>query len=531
MRSVMQSNYGRLPSVNMPRSKFNRSHSVKTTFDAGFLIPFMVDEILPGDTVQCRMDALARLATPIHPLMDNMVLESFFFFVPNRLVWHNWERFNGAQDNPGDSVDFVIPKRTVSQWGIGTIGDYMGLPIGKSVTFNALPIRGYNLIYNEYFRHQDLSDEARVDTGNSDNSSLTLRRRTKRRDYFTTALPWPQKDFDNPVTIPLGTTAPIIGIGLRDRQLTGVDVEDNVNIHETGTGSLTREATHVMDSASSLTFELQRTGGADNPRYNPKIHADLSRGLSATIEELRQAFQIQSLQERDARSGTRYTEILQSHFGVRNPDQRLQRPEFLGGGRSNVQITPVQQTSGTGSVSPQGNLAAYGTVMAEDHGFTSSFSEHGYVIGILNVRADLTYSQGIERHWTRETRYDYYWPAFAQLGEQAVLNKELYYSGDPDIDDEAFGFQERHAEYRQKNSRVTGLFRPEGPHASLDAWHLSQEFASTPMLNNVFVREEPPVDRVIAVPTEPHFIFDSYVRYMHTRAMPMFATPASLGRF
>lgn len=536
MPSVMRHEFSQVPRVDIPRSSFNRSHGHKTTFDAGYLIPIFCDEALPGDTFNLNMAGFGRLATPLFPVMDNMFLDSHFFAVPIRLIWDNWERFNGAQTDPGDSTDFVTPKITVPAppyINTASLGDYFGLPtlvdIVNTNTANrpvAFPFRAYNLIYNEWFRDQNLIDSAVVDRddGPDDLADYVLRRRGKRHDYFTSCLPFVQKG--PAVDIPIGTSAPIdYVLGQQPR------------IRDTTTGNFAASnkllgligATGILDEGSTTAGGFVQS---NNVLFDPNgsLVANLSTATAATINQLREAFQIQRLFERDARGGTRYTEIIRAHFGVVSPDQRLQRPEYLGGGTSRLNITPVPQTSSTDATTPQGNLAAYGTVSFNGHGFSKSFDEHCVIIGLVSVRADLTYQQGINRMWSRQTRFDYYWPALAHLGEQAVLNKEIMAGTGSSADDAVFGYQERYAEYRYKPSLVTGLFRSNAVQ-SLDSWHLAQEFASVPVLNQTFIEENPPIDRVIAVPSQPHIIFDSYFDLKCARPMPLYSVPGLIDHF
>ena len=517
-RSVMppSARFAQVPQANISRSTFDRSHGHKTTFDAGVLVPVLIDEVLPGDTVNCRMTAFARLATPLKPLMDNMFLESFFFFCPNRLIWDNWEKFNGAQDDPGDSTDYSIPR--VADGAVVSSGlnlDYMGIPIGLDTTnerINSLPLRAQALIWNEWFRDQNLQDSIAVakDDGPdiaADFGGFSLFKRGKRHDYFTSCLPWPQKG--DALDLPLGTAADVA---------TDAAVGGDISVYST-----TRLANSRMQAnATSREIELENTTAGS------KLYADLTTATGATINQLRQTFQMQKLLERDARGGTRYKEIILAHFGVVSPDARLNRPEYLGGGSTPVNIQPVPQTSETGT-SAQGNLAAFGTVQAGGHGFVKSFTEHGYIIGFVSVRADLTYQQGLERMWSRVTREDHFWPAMQHIGEQAVLQKEIYIANDAS-DDDVFGYQERYAEYRYKPSKITGLFRS-GVAGSLDIWHLSQEFSGPPTLNDIFIEEDVPLDRVIATPTEPHFLFDSYFRYTWARPMPVYGVPGFIDHF
>ncbi len=526
----MSHRFDSTPRADIPRSSFDRSSGYKTTFDAGLLIPFFVDEAMPGDTFNLKTTAFARLATPIKPIMDNIWLETFFFSVPVRQIWENWEKFNGEQENPADSTDFVVPSVGIGADGTeGSIYDYMGLPITDppiSITANSLHFRAYNHIYNNWFKNENLIDNVPVPKGDGpDTSSLfTVLRRMKRPDYFSAALPFPQKGAE--VTIPILGQAPIQGIGIRDiSSFTAVDFD----MVETGGLDTYLFAADMSEVATS---EIQ-VKGAD--ATTPAIFADMEAVTGVSINDQRQAFQVQRLLERDARSGTRYPEIIKSHFGVTDPQMLvLQRPEYLGGGSSRVNINPVQQTSETDpsgpDASPQGNLAAFGTATLNNHGFTKSFSEHCVIIGIVNARADITYQQGLNRMWSRATRFDYYWPALSNLGEQAIKNKEIFSTGSFPQDDETFGFIGRYDEYRYKPSLITGKFRSSFAQ-SLDIWHLSQEFATLPTLGQEFIEDNPPIDRVIAVPSEPHFIFDSYIQLRCARPMPLYGVPGLIDHF
>ena len=526
MRSVMAHQFSQIPRAEIQRSSFNRSHGYKTTFDSGYLVPFYVDEVLPGDTFNLKCTLFARLATPIVPFMDNMFMETFFFFVPNRLLWDNWQKFNGEQENPGDSTDFLIPTMTNSvPYEVGWLADYFGIPTGiANLEVNALPFRAYNLIYNEWFRDENLQDSVPVPKGDGpdDIYDYKLLRRGKRHDYFTSALPWPQKGPG--VEIPLGTSAPIHGISNGSLTNLVTSTATNVGSYSLNEGANTYAFGSVGNSSvgkASLSNIL--VGQSDS------IYADLTTATAYTINSLRQAFQVQRLYERDARGGTRYTEILRAHFGVVSPDARLQRPEYLGGSSSPININPVQQTSATDSTSPQGNLAAFGLTSSKIHGFTKSFVEHGYIIGLVNVRADLTYQQGLHRLWSRQTRFDFYWPALAHLGEQTVLNKEIYAQGTA-ADDDVFGYQERYAEYRYYPSLITGKFRSTYAQP-LDMWHLSQKFDSLPTLSAQFIEDNPPVSRVIAVQDEPQFLLDTYFSLNCVRPMPVYSVPGLVDHF
>lgn len=550
MKSVMKHLFSQIPKAQISRSVFDRSHGWKSTFDSGYLVPFLVDEVLPGDSYKVKFNFLARLSTPVVPTMDNLFIDTFYFFVPYRLLWKHWQAFNGEQEYPGASTDYLVPQTSAPAEGgfpVGSLEDYMGLPTGISgIKANELAARAYALIWNEWFRDENLqnpinlSSYAEINTASGlDDVGLgdagfigshKLLRRGKRHDYFTSALPWPQKGPG--VELPLSGNAPVYGDGTHalgfnsgGSQLSGVDA-NFFSIYGSDT-------VHKNISGASgyryLTKDEAITHGVDGALF-----ADLSSVTAATINSLRQAFQLQKLYERDARGGTRYTEILRSHFGVVSPDSRLQRPEYLGGSESPVIINPVVQQSATGATgaeTPQGNLAAYGLASSTSakHGFTKSFVEHGIIIGLLNVRADLTYQQGIPRMFSRRTRFDFYWPVLAHLGEQAILNKEIYAQG-TSADDDVFGYQERYAEYRYFPSMITGKLRSTDPQ-SLDVWHLSQKFDSLPTLSAQFIQDDPPVSRILAVQNEPQFIIDSYIEMKCARPMPVYGVPGLVDHF
>lgn len=532
-KSVDVHKFAMVPRAEIPRASFDIQRTHKTTFDSGFLVPVLCEEILPGDTFNVRMTAFCRLATPIFPVMDNLHLDSFFFFVPARLVWENWNRFMGEQLSPGSSTSFVVPQIVCPAGGyaVGSLFDYFGLPTvgqvsgGATVSHNALPLRAYELIYDAWFRDQNLiaSTLPVFDDGPDVPADFGLRRRGKRHDYFTSCLPWPQKG--GSVALPLGTTAPVKFDPFLATPMIVRDLSTNAGVSNV--------AALGSNSGSGL---VQVAGGvAVNIDPNGRLYTDLTAATAATINQLRQSFQIQKLLERDARGGTRYTEIVRSHFGVISPDARLQRPEYLGGGSTPIIINPVAQTSATaltGGSTPLGNLAGVGTGIGSGHGFSQSFTEHGYIIGIVSLRADLTYQQGLRKMWSRSTRYDFYFPAFAMLGEQAVLNKEIYCDGTA-TDSLVFGYQERWAEYRYSPSQITGLFRSTSA-GTLDAWHLAQRFTGVPVLSTTFINDTPPLSRVLAVGAAANgaqLIFDSFFHIRAARPLPMYSVPGLIDHF
>lgn len=558
------------PAMYMKRTKFDRSHVYKTTFDSGKLIPVFVDEVLPGDTTRMSVNYFARLATPIKPIMDNIYLDWFFFFVPNRLVWEHWQNFCFEQEDPDDSTDYVIPvimaNDNKNNSYVGSLWDYFGLPVNTSGTItgiSALPFRGVYLIWNEWFRDENLQKSVKIQKGDtnevlnsarvSDQPSWLFKSGTgifpgypcpprgKRHDYFTSALPWTQKGPG--VSIGLAGTAtlvdpsPVSGYFVQqsNNSLGAAQFAEDGGVHSvyTGNGSLTYQggysvsiAGHSVNGSGLATVTAQ----PGSSWLSKDSYADLDSSSIFTINSLRTAFQMQKFYERLARGGSRYTEVLRSFFGVVSPDARLQRPEFLGSFTKMVNVNPIAQTSATDSTSPQGNLSAYGVTAAKFHGFTKSFVEHGYIIGFVCARADLTYQQGINKMWLRSTVYDFYWPTFAHLGEQAIELREIYAQGS-EADTAAFGYQERYAEYRYKPSQITGKFRSSVTGGNLDVWHLSQFFKNAPTLNEEFITENPPIKRIVAVQDEPEFLLDVGFRYTTVRPMPMFGTPGLVDHF
>lgn len=527
--------FATMPQADIQRSAFDRSHTVKTTMNAGQLIPIALHEILPGDTISMTPTILARMTTLLYPLMDNVFLDAFVFYVPNRIVWEDWAKFLGEKDNPDDTTTYEVPQVESATGGFtrGSLADYYGIPplaaTGLVHSVNALPFRGYNLIWKEWFRVQQLEDSPPIhkDAGPDPIADYTIRNRAKRHDYFTAALPWPQAG--DSVQLPLGATAPVTITGSTTTSPKFLDkggVNNNwyqlQNINAAG-----------QNPVSGTFTAIAPTGNVANDPvfwYDPALVgvADLSLATAATVNQVRTAFQLQRLLERDARGGTRLTEIIRSHFGVESDDGRLQRPEYLGGMTVNMTVNEVSNQGGL--VGKIGDLAAYGVGLGQATTITKSFTEHGFVHVLVHVRAPLTYSQGQNRLWDRRDKYDYYWPALAHLGEQAILNKEIYYNQADGDNEDVWGYIPRYEEYRYAESITTNTMRPTHP-ISLDGWHLGLEFGSRPLLNDTFIKDTPPISRVVAVTTDNHFIIDAHIGLTHVRPMPTHAVPGMIDHF
>lgn len=551
--SPSQYQFSANPSVSVPRCSISRPFAHKTTINAGYLYPLYCEEVLPGDTFNVQASIIARLTTPLVPYMDNLYLDMHFFFVPYRLVWDHFVNMMGEQVNPTDSIAYTVPSITgqANGFAVGSLADYFGLPTGiKTATgdVSALPFRAYQKIWNSWYRDEDLQNSATEFSGDGPDPNYSLKRRNKRKDYFTSARPWPQKG-DN-VVVPLSGDAPVIGNGMNLGLTPFVTTSGSTAFRGLGSyggssgaltgltglyGGTTQQSTAATINPSGST--VIGVGVTKDPTKSGLV-ADMSSVNASSINDLRTAFQIQKFLEACARGGTRYTEILYSMFGVDNPDSRLQRPELLGTFSIPVSVNSVPQTSASESGnSPQGNLAAYATAAGVKHAFDKSFTEFGVVLGLASIRSDLTYQQGLHRMWSRRSRFDFFWPVFNHLGEQGITNEEIYYQG-PDvvdsdsvrIDKKPFGYQERWSEYKYSVSRITGELRSTYAQ-SLDYWHLAQKFDTLPTLGSTFIQEDPPIDRVVAVTDVPQFVVDSYFKQNCVRPMSLYSTPGLIDHF
>lgn len=542
MNRNSENRFAENPQVGVSRSRFQRNSDNKTTFNTGDLIPVYLDEVLPGDTHQIDMACVMRMATPIFPVMDNAFCDFYFFFVPNRLLWQHWKEFMGENKETAwtPKTEYSVPQVTAPTggWEEGTLADYLGLPTKvEGISVSALPGRAYGLIYNEWFRNQNVTQPTLVEvtdattTGKNDgsatnDSAITLAKPLKAAkvfDYYTGALPEPQKG--EPIKIPITGSAPIGAKRKNGDEWTNLALSNDKDLKIGTPYNASFSRILGLEKETQVYYNvMEGSANAPDDKRDAYLYADLSSATATTINQLRQAFQIQKLLEKDARGGTRYREVLREHFGVISPDARMQIPEYLGGYRLPINVSQVIQTSSTDKTSPQGNTAALSVTTMNKSMFTKSFTEHGFIMGLAVVRTDQTYQQGIERMWSRKGRYDYYWPVLANIGEQAILNKEIYAQGNAK-DEEAFGYQEAWADYRYKPSKVTGLFRSNATQ-SLDSWHYAQDYNELPTLSTTWMEQnDTEMKRTLAVQNQPDFIADFYFMNKTTRCMPVYSIP------
>lgn len=552
----MVHSYAEYPVGHFKRSGFTRDNWLLTAMNAGYIVPIWYDEAVPGDTLKMNIRTLTRLATQIVPFMYNVYMDIHVWCVPHRLLWKNWVRMHGEQSNPGDSIDFLTPQlttTTVNDCPVGSLYDYFGIVPGVvNETFNVFNFRAYNMVWNEFYRDENLQDRVFFtdeDTGDSFDK-YTLLKRGKRKDYFTSCLPSPQKG--QQVDLPLGqsaqiqfsnTNVDIFGNGMppqftdgifnRPLILTSTNINSGLAIGagQNQIGGLTGNQilNNGVDQQGTVIGFGQQSGLTGQITGNGTV--DLSSATAVTINSLYQAFAVQNLLLRDNRGGTRYIESILAHFGVRSSDMRMQRPEFLGGGTFDLNLSVVPQTSATDNTSPQGNLTSYGVIAGRTKNIIKSFEEFCVVFAVASIRAPYTYQHGLDKIYSRHSRFDYYYPELDNLGEQAVLNKEIYVSGNRNTDNAVFGYQERWAEMRTKLNRITGVMRSKS-NLSLDVWHLAEDFNSTPALNDEFIQENPPIDRVIAVPEgseTPQFICNFAFDETWYRPMGLYSVPGLQG--